>query len=73
VKDMGVEMTKDKKNQLFKVIGNESSIGTDGEKGVGLGLLICTDFIEKHKEIIGVESEEGIGSTFYFSLPYTQG
>ncbi|MBN1598074.1 MAG: HAMP domain-containing histidine kinase [Bacteroidales bacterium] len=72
VKDRGTGMTEEKKNQLFKVIENISTSGTDGEKGTGLGLLVCADFIEKHKGNIVVESEENVGSTFSFSIPYVQ-
>jgi signal transduction histidine kinase len=73
VKDHGIGMMKGVKDQLFKIAGNISSAGTDGEKGTGLGLLLCSDFIEKHKGRIWVESEVDVGSTFYFSIPYVQG
>ena len=72
VKDQGVGIPEDKRIKLFHVIENASSRGTDGEKGTGLGLLLCADFIQKHHGIIGVESEENMGSTFYFSIPYVQ-
>ena len=46
-----------------------SKKGTAGEKGTGLGLLLCKEFIEKHNCIISVESEIGKGTTFKFTLP----
>lgn len=42
---------------------------TDGVKGLGLGLYICQEIIRLHNGAIGVESEEGMGSVFWFSLP----
>jgi signal transduction histidine kinase len=72
VSDEGIGMDKDKVESLFKITGNASTKGTAGEKGTGLGLLLCADFIEKHKGRIWVISEEGQGSTFYFSIPQKQ-
>jgi signal transduction histidine kinase len=46
-----------------------STPGTAKEKGSGLGLVLCKDFVEKNGGTIGVESKEGRGSTFYFTMP----
>jgi signal transduction histidine kinase len=58
-------------NKIFQLDFQTNRIGTDGESSTGLGLLLCKEFIEKHNGEIWVESNENIGSTFYFSLPLT--
>lgn len=67
--DQGVGMEKDKLNLLFDLEKNESTAGTDGEKGVGLGLVLCHDFVELHNGKIWVESNPGKGSAFFFTIP----
>ncbi len=70
VTDQGVGMSKKVVDDLFNLNKSEiSRLGTDNEKGSGLGLVICKDFICKHKGKIWAESEEGNGSKFYFALP----
>ncbi len=54
---------------LFRIDGQANRLGTDNEPSTGLGLLLCKDFIEKHGGRIWVESTEGTGSSFCFSLP----
>lgn len=70
VTDNGVGMNPHKINRLFKL--DEKNISTPGkhqEKGTGLGLILCKEFVEKHGGSIRAESEEGKGSTFIFTLP----
>ncbi|MDP3148538.1 MAG: CHASE domain-containing protein [Ignavibacteria bacterium] len=69
VEDSGVGMSERTLNKLFKIDEKVGSKGTDGELSTGLGLLLCKEFIEKHSGKIWVESEEGKGSTFNFTLP----
>ena len=69
VSDTGVGMSEEKIKKLFKIDEMVSSKGTEGEPSTGLGLLLCKEFIEKHGGRIWVDSEEGRGSTFTFSLP----
>jgi signal transduction histidine kinase len=68
VKDNGIGMSKENQSNLFKIEKHISTKGTNNESGTGLGLILCKEFVEKHGGRIWVESEEGIGSTFYFSL-----
>ncbi|MFO7672463.1 MAG: CHASE domain-containing protein [Lutibacter sp.] len=70
VTDSGVGISKNSIVKLFRIDQNHSTAGTNNETGTGLGLILCKDFVEKHHGKIWVESEEGKGSTFYFSLPY---
>lgn len=69
VADSGLGISKDVNEKLFKVGIKHSTPGTAKEKGSGLGLMLCKDFVEKNGGTIGVESVEGSGSTFYFTLP----
>jgi signal transduction histidine kinase len=69
VKDTGIGMNKDMIENLFKLDINSGRKGTEGEPSTGLGLIIAKDFIEKNGGNLCVESEEGKGSTFFFTLP----
>ena len=69
VKDTGVGMTKEKVNNLFKIDEIISAKGTNDEKGTGLGLILCKEFVDKHKGKIWARSEIGKGSSFFFTLP----
>ena len=69
IKDSGIGMNKDIQSKLFQLSEQINRQGTDGELSTGLGLFLCKEFIEKHNGIIWVESEEGKGSTFSFTIP----
>ncbi len=68
--DNGIGISKENQLKMFRIDENFSVKGTQNEKGTGLGLILCKEFVEKHGGRIWVESEEGIGSTFYFTLPF---
>lgn len=69
VKDTGIGMDSKMVQDLFKLDVQNNRVGTEDEPSTGLGLILCKEFIEKHKGKIWVESEEGKGSTFYISFP----
>ena len=69
IKDSGIGMNQKLINNLFRLDIKTNRTGTEGEPSSGLGLLLCKEFIEKHGGKIWVESEVGIGSAFYFTLP----
>jgi signal transduction histidine kinase len=69
VSDNGIGMTQATISKLFRLDANLSTRGTDNEKGTGLGLFLCKEFVEKHGGKIWVISEIGKGSTFNFRLP----
>lgn len=69
VSDNGVGMDKKTLDKLFKPDKSIATQGTAKEKGSGLGLLVCKEFIEKHSGKIWVESEISKGSDFKFTIP----
>ncbi len=69
VTDTGVGMSSTVRQKLFMIGAKHSTLGTAKEKGTGLGLILCKDFVEKNGGTIHVESKEGSGSRFYFGLP----
>ncbi len=69
IRDFGIGMNKETKERLFKIESTNPKAGTANEKGTGLGLIICKEFVEKNEGTIWVESEEKRGSSFHFSLP----
>lgn len=69
VADTGVGISKDNKFKLFKADSVLTTHGTSGEKGSGLGLLLSKEFAERQGGAIWFVSEQGVGSTFFFSLP----
>jgi PAS domain S-box len=68
VDDNGVGIPSDKLESLFSIESNYTTSGTEKEKGTGLGLVICKDFVERHAGRIWAESEEGEGTKFSFTL-----
>ncbi|GAB4199595.1 MAG: hypothetical protein OHK0057_10010 [Thermoflexibacter sp.] len=72
VKDTGVGMSKEQLANLFQTKLYQSTQGTQGEKGTGLGLFLCKEMAEKNGGKIWAESVEGKGSIFHFTLPTDQ-
>jgi signal transduction histidine kinase len=71
VKDTGVGISRENQDKMFANV-NFTTPGTDKEKGTGLGLLLCKDFVEHNRGKLWVESKEGEGATFYFSIPLAE-
>ncbi|MBP9889516.1 MAG: sensor histidine kinase, partial [Leptospiraceae bacterium] len=70
IEDTGTGMNYSMSQNLFRIdVKHFSTDGTNGEKGTGLGLILCKEFIDKHGGKIWVESEEGKGSKFKFTIP----
>ncbi|GAK55345.1 PAS fold family [Candidatus Vecturithrix granuli] len=69
VADTGIGIPPDKLAQLFRIDGKTQRDGTSGEKGTGLGLILCKEFVEKQGGQIWAESEPGNGTRVMFTLP----
>jgi signal transduction histidine kinase len=69
VKDTGIGIPEDIGNNIFRIDVKYTREGTEQEKGTGLGLLLCKEFIEKHGGRIWVGSKLGEGSEFKFTIP----
>lgn len=69
IKDSGIGIPSNKLLQLFQLDAQNSTAGTNDEKGSGLGLILCQELVEKQHGSIWIESEEGQGTTVSFSLP----
>lgn len=72
IQDSGTGMSKDRLDNLLKLDKIVSEKGTRGEKGSGLGLILCNEFVQKHNGTIKAESEPNMGSIFTIELPLRQ-
>jgi signal transduction histidine kinase len=68
IKDSGIGIKRQELPRIFD-FRFKSTDGTLHEKGTGLGLALCKEFVEKNNGKIWVESEEGKGTAFYFTIP----
>ena len=69
VSDNGVGILKEDIGKLFKIDEHVTTLGTQNEKGTGLGLMLCKEFVENNKGNIYVKSKVGKGTSFIFTLP----
>jgi two-component system, sensor histidine kinase and response regulator len=69
IADNGVGISPYNLDKIFNKLHHFSTYGTDNEKGAGMGLTLCKEFVERHNGKIWMESTLGEGSTFSFSLP----
>ncbi len=69
VTDTGIGISTENIPKIFDISLHHSAPGTNDEKGTGLGLMLCKEFVERHGGTIGVESTLGHGSTFRFNIP----
>jgi signal transduction histidine kinase len=69
IRDNGIGISPDNIDKLFRVDQNLKSQGTAGEKGTGLGLTLCGEYVHLHQGRITVESKPGAGSEFTIELP----
>ena len=69
VTDNGIGMDADTLEKLFHIDETVSQVGTEGERGTGLGLIISKEFVERHRGHISVKSDIGKGSCFTIELP----
>jgi len=72
IHDQGVGIAPEDISKLFNIRQRNSSKGIHGEKGTGLGLILCKEFIKKNNGKIWVKSTLGKGSEFSFSLPLSK-
>jgi len=69
VQDNGVGIDQMELSKLFQIDSNVRRKGTNQEDGSGLGLIICEEFVKKNGGSIWVDSQQGHGSQFYFTIP----
>jgi signal transduction histidine kinase len=69
IEDTGIGMSEEQLDKIFRLSNNETMPGTSEEKGTGLGLILCKEFVELHKGKIWAVSKPKEGSTFSFTLP----
>ncbi len=69
IKDTGVGISPADQEKIFSISAKHTTLGTNREKGTGLGLILCREFVERNKGKISIESKVGSGTTFTINLP----
>ena len=69
VSDHGVGIPAENVKKLFRIDEKYKSVGTAGESGTGLGLVLCKEFVDKNGGEIWCKTEEGSGTEFHFTIP----
>lgn len=69
VVDGGIGISKEDTGKLFRVDVDHKTIGNSEEKGTGIGLILCMEFVTRNGGKLWVQSNLGEGSAFYFTLP----
>ncbi len=69
VTDWGIGIPNDKLSEILSIKESYKQLGTNDEKGTGLGLILCKEFITKHNGQIHIQSKEGEGTSVTFTLP----
>jgi signal transduction histidine kinase len=72
IRDTGVGMSEQQVNSLFKLETVQSTRGTNSEKGSGLGLLLCKEFVDQHDGTMDISSQPGNGTEIVVRLPVDQ-
>jgi two-component system sensor histidine kinase/response regulator len=72
ISDNGIGISKDDLRKIFRIDVNHTTIGTNKEKGTGLGLILCKEFVETNHGTIEVESELNKGTSFTLTLPSSE-
>ncbi|MCK5067672.1 MAG: HAMP domain-containing histidine kinase, partial [Bacteroidales bacterium] len=73
VSDHGVGIPAGDVKKLFRIDEKYKSVGTEGESGTGLGLVLCKEFVDKNGGEIWCKTEEGSGTEFHFTIPIYTG
>jgi PAS domain S-box-containing protein len=69
VEDNGIGISEENQKKIFRIDAQYHREGTANEKGTGLGLILCKEFVEKNNGTIRIESRENEGSKFIFTIP----
>lgn len=69
IEDNGIGMSKERVEEIFRLDSTKSSTGTAGERGTGLGVILCKEMIEKQGGKLTISSEPNVGTKVIFSIP----